>query len=89
MVGGRCVPPCGNSVIDIGEQCDDGNSIGSDGCSNMCMIESGWRCEGQPSKCEMIPVVTIMCGDGKKEGSEECDDGNTVNGDGCSSTCKV
>src|SRR5690349_20466005 len=27
------------------------------------------------------------CGDGEKEGSEQCDDGNTSNGDGCSSTC--
>ncbi len=27
------------------------------------------------------------CGDGMREGSEECDDGNTVSGDGCSDTC--
>ena len=27
------------------------------------------------------------CGNGTKEGDEECDDGNTTNGDGCSSTC--
>jgi cysteine-rich repeat protein len=30
-----------------------------------------------------------VCGDGKKEGAEACDDGNTANGDGCSSTCTV
>ncbi len=29
-----------------------------------------------------------FCGNGKKEGSEECDDGNKVNGDGCSTACK-
>lgn len=29
------------------------------------------------------------CGDGKREGNEECDDGNTDNNDGCSSLCKV
>ncbi|WP_224242977.1 amidohydrolase family protein [Hyalangium gracile] len=28
-----------------------------------------------------------VCGDGQKEGSEQCDDGNTAEGDGCSSTC--
>lgn len=30
-----------------------------------------------------------VCGNGKKEGSEECDDGNTVDGDGCSSKCTL
>lgn len=29
------------------------------------------------------------CGDGIKEGAEQCDDGNTVSGDGCSSSCGV
>ncbi len=28
------------------------------------------------------------CGDGMREGSEECDDGNAVSGDGCSDTCQ-
>jgi cysteine-rich repeat protein len=28
------------------------------------------------------------CGDGKLEGGEVCDDGNTVGGDGCSADCK-
>ena len=28
-----------------------------------------------------------VCGDGKKEGTEECDDGNKLSGDGCSSFC--
>lgn len=31
-----------------------------------------------------------ICGDGiKVDAMTECDDGNTVNGDGCSSTCTV
>ena len=29
-----------------------------------------------------------VCGDGILDTNEECDDGNTVNGDGCSSICK-
>jgi cysteine-rich repeat protein len=29
------------------------------------------------------------CGNGIADPGEECDDGNTINGDGCSSTCKV
>jgi cysteine-rich repeat protein len=34
-----------------------------------------------------IPAGT--CGNGALEGLEQCDDGNPVNGDGCSSTCAV
>ncbi len=30
-----------------------------------------------------------VCGDGEVEGSEECDDGNTTGGDGCSATCAI
>jgi len=30
-----------------------------------------------------------VCGNGVAEGSEECDDGNTTPGDGCSSTCQL
>ena len=30
-----------------------------------------------------------MCGDGLVLGTEACDDGNAVSGDGCSSTCQV
>ncbi|RKH82531.1 DUF4215 domain-containing protein [Corallococcus sp. AB045] len=30
-----------------------------------------------------------VCGDGKKEGNEGCDDGNTTSGDGCNASCQV
>src|SRR6185369_603680 len=29
---------CGNGIKDAGEQCDDGNTINSDGCENNCTI---------------------------------------------------
>ena len=29
---------CGNGVMDPGEQCDDGNMKGGDGCSAICQI---------------------------------------------------
>ena len=35
--------------------------------------------------CSAVPV----CGDGQVGYNEECDDGNTVNGDGCSAICEI
>ena len=32
-------------------------------------------------------VSTTVCGDGVREGAEQCDDSNTLAGDGCSPTC--
>ena len=36
-----------------------------------------------------IPTVGAVCGNGIIETGETCDDGNTVSGDGCSSTCQT
>ncbi|QQR82954.1 DUF4215 domain-containing protein [Candidatus Peregrinibacteria bacterium] len=32
---------CGNSLIEYAETCDDGNTASSDGCSSVCVLESG------------------------------------------------
>jgi cysteine-rich repeat protein len=32
-------PVCGNGSVEAGEQCDDGNTTGGDGCSATCRIE--------------------------------------------------
>jgi cysteine-rich repeat protein len=36
-----------------------------------------------------VSVVAPGCGDGSLQGTEQCDDGNLVDGDGCSSTCTL
>jgi len=36
---------------------------------------------------EDAPYCVEICGDGLNLGAYECDDGNTINGDGCDSTC--
>ena len=38
-----------------------------------------------------VPIgpPTNVCGNGKREGAEECDDGNLLDNDGCSSACKI
>lgn len=34
-------------------------------------------------------VTDSICGNGTIEGSEECDDGNVIDGDGCSAICEI
>ena len=67
-------PLCGNSVVDPGEICDDGNAINGDGCSATCSID-GYAPRGPE------------CGDASTDDGEECDDGNREDGDGCASSC--
>jgi cysteine-rich repeat protein len=45
-----CVNPgCGNSVVEVGEGCDDGNTTSNDGCNNVCLLELGEGCTNSPS----------------------------------------
>ena len=49
---------CGDSAIDSGEECDDGNTTNGDGCNNTCQQEQGWACDGLPSACTH-PVLLV------------------------------
>ena len=42
--------------------------------------------QGEATPTATTPVAAV-CGNGTKEGDEECDDGNTVGGDGCAANC--
>jgi cysteine-rich repeat protein len=46
---------CGNSAVDTGEECDDGNLVGSDGCSATCAVErdpATYTCPGKTIRLE-------------------------------------
>lgn len=43
-------------------------------------------CSGEDSAA---PAPTVTCGDGEQAAGEDCDDGNTWGGDGCSPTCQL
>jgi cysteine-rich repeat protein len=43
--------------------------------------------EARADRVTEAPV--IACGNGRVEENEQCDDGNTLSGDGCSSTCQL
>lgn len=81
---------CGDKVVEGSEGCDDGNTTPGDGCSPTCRVE--------PSCSAATGTCTSKCGDGivmpaQPDGpvmpGGDCDDGNTISGDGCSSDCKV
>lgn len=86
--GEFCEPICGDAVLVGGEECDPPNP--SMGCSSECRLEPGFVCDApgvppnpsQPAQCHRTE-----CGDGTVEGEEVCDDGNTIDGDGCSGGC--
>jgi fibro-slime domain-containing protein len=78
---------CGDGIVEVGEQCDDGNTIPADGCSGICHIEPGYTCPTPNMPC--IFTVSMTCGNGIIEGMEACDDGNMADGDGCSMGCQV
>lgn len=71
---GGALIPCGNGVVEEGEECDDGNQDDLDGCLTSCKKAScgdGFVRSG-----------------GSDAESEQCDDGNLDSGDGCSSSCQ-
>ena len=89
-----CTRTCGNGVLDPddGEKCEDGNLENGDGCSDTCQVEAGYMCTlsdtPDASGHKLSICFARACGDGFRVGTEECDDGNTVNGDGCNKFCK-
>ncbi|HVV81603.1 MAG TPA: myxococcus cysteine-rich repeat containing protein [Kofleriaceae bacterium] len=41
MARTNILPGCGNGTLDPGEQCDDGNNVAGDGCTESCTTEPG------------------------------------------------
>jgi cysteine-rich repeat protein len=92
---------CGNGILDPGEVCDDGNTVSGDGCDADCrgtggcgngILDPGEECdEGGVNTATCNADCTVSaCGDGfvNPAAGEQCDDGNTEGGDGCSATCR-
>jgi cysteine-rich repeat protein len=95
-------PVCGNGITTPGEDCDDGNTVDTDGCTNDCRLprcgdgivspSAGERCDDENSTntdgCTNACQLP-RCGDLiiSSGAGEVCDDGNTVAGDGCNPSC--
>jgi len=76
-----CVAPgCGNSVLEVGEACDDGNATPGDGCDALCLLELGQPCD-EPDDCESefcSNADICACDD-----SGDCASGQDCSGDVC------
>ncbi|CAD8053261.1 unnamed protein product [Paramecium primaurelia] len=88
-----CLPICGDSMIVVGEQCENSYILPYKGCIN-CQA----RCQSSCLTCDTTGLGCIsckngynridnlcysICGDTIITEDEECDDGNLLIGDGC------
>ncbi len=90
---------CGDGFVnDPSEVCDDGNLSTGDGCNAACLLEVGEPCTGDTdcasNRCNLAAVPAVCappvgCGNGLLEAGEACDDGNNMNGDGCTAACEI
>jgi len=79
-------PPCtvcGNGVLELGEECDDGNTVGCDGCSfaceiedcddsNPCTVDSCQNLLG--CRIDVVPAGTPCCDGSVERSCAELDD---------------
>ncbi len=97
-VFGRFTSECGNLILTVDEDCDDGNLISGDGCDANCTFTGcgnaiptvGEACDDgnavEGDGCDSNCTVT-GCGNTITTAGEDCDDGNAVDGDGCDTNC--
>ena len=76
---------CTTGDVCVGGACRGGPFVCND--NNPCTSDS---CDGKSGACAhtVIPNCSF-CGNNVLEGNEQCDDGNVINGDGCSAVCSV
>ena len=99
-----CITLWGDGLKAGDEKCDDGNTFDKDGCgSNWSLIEENYVWSGGSTKSKDLCLLWTSgfyqndkksawiskWGDGIKVEKEACDDGNTNDGDGCNSSCKL
>ena len=94
-------PFCGDGIIDLNEQCDDGPSNADEAvctaacqaaaCGDSLLLVGVEGCDDgnlvDGDGCD-AGCMLESCGDAKVQATEECDDGNMDETDACLSLCK-
>jgi cysteine-rich repeat protein len=80
-----------SSLLATGQECENDGECSLnycvDGyCCNSPCDQDYYRCD---TSDEGTCINTMICGDGAIIGTEECDDGNTEDYDGCSNQCEI
>ncbi|MCA9656806.1 MAG: DUF4215 domain-containing protein, partial [Myxococcales bacterium] len=90
---------CGDGEMQAGEECDDANDDDTDACTSMCLnavcgdgyiLQDVEQCDdaGESATCN-ADCTPAACGDMivNAAAGEECDDGNEVDTDECTTMC--
>ena len=90
-IPGVCEPlnSCGNSVLEAGEACDDGNDTAGDGCDDFCRVELNFACNADgigvigsdgcaSGVCDVTGGAPGVC-----EPVNTCGNGTVEAGEGC------
>jgi cysteine-rich repeat protein len=70
-------PACGNGMIEFPEQCDGGNAVNCDGCSNFCRNQN---CTDTSVCTNDTCDATLGCRNAPVTEGTSCSDGNVCNG---------
>ena len=81
---------CNDGLWETGEECDNGGT-NTDGCTDSCTIDTGddWRCDSSIVIDNSESSECYLCGDGLWAITEDCDDGDADDTDGCLSDCTI
>jgi cysteine-rich repeat protein len=88
--GGSLSGSWGQTHVNLGERAGIGDEVrlrfdfGLDGCSGTV----GWYVD-EVEFYSCSDEFSLLCGNGRPDPNEQCDDGNGIDGDGCSAVCEV
>lgn len=83
-----CTAVCGDALV-VGPEACDGENLNTTECGDLGYSEGVLRCAADCLSFDVAGCSGQGCGNGAVEGSEACDDGNTISGDGCDASCNV